>query len=362
MKVLHVITTINLGGAENHLIDLVKAQFSSGKTVIVVYLKGDHFWRDFLEKIGIKVYCLNCNNRMIFFKFPLLSEIISKENPDIVHSHMPPAEMISWLSLSNLKKKYHWVVSKHNDERFAPIPFEKLLARFVSKRAEKIICISNAVKRYMASTTGLPTEKLILIYYSVDIDKFESANKAQDLNFSNKVVIGTIGRLVPQKSMETLITAFSSYSRNNPDALLVIVGSGKLEDKLKKLAIELGVDRKIVWTGQRKDIPSVIKAFDIFVLSSIYEGFGLVLLEAMASKVPIIATNVSAIPEVLDNGRCGILFDAKNVEQLESALVQLKDPSLRLKYAELGFDRASNFFSINKMELETENIYNLVTK
>jgi glycosyltransferase involved in cell wall biosynthesis len=103
-----------------------------------------------------------------------------------------------------------------------------------------------------------------------------------------------------------LLEAFSLFLKAVPGAELVIVGVGPLEAELKKMTLGLGIENRVRWLGKRSDVPAVMKSFDVFALTSIYEGFGLVLLEAMAAGIPVVASRVSAIPEVLDNGNCRI--------------------------------------------------------
>jgi len=337
VKVLHVITTINLGGAENHLFELVRQQVSAGKRVAVAYLKGDHYWKSKYEDLGVEVFFLDSKNHQIFFKFGELKNVIQKVQPDLVHAHMPPAELLTRLALlgnSGLKM----IISKHNDERFAEIPFNDVLARWVARRAYKIICISSAVKSFMEEKARLESSRLEKVYYAVDHQRFQQAVPAEDLLDTSQTTFGTIARLVPQKSLHTLLNSFAAFQNENTNSRLIIIGEGPLKGELSKQAKELGITDKLIWTGKRADIPSALKAFDVFVLSSIYEGFGLVLLESMAANVPVIASNVSAIPEVLDQGKSGILFECQNERALYEAMKEMSHPDNSEKFKKAAFE------------------------
>jgi len=357
MKVLHVITTINLGGAENHLYDLIREQCKLGYQITVVYLKGDHYWRKAYEALNVQTVCLEINNYLFLNKFIQLRQVIEKFQPGLIHAHMPPAELVTRLALIGYKS-FPLIISKHNDEPFAPIFKNRFLANWVAKRASAIICISEAVKTYMSKWLDQASQsKLIRVYYSVDVQKFETARPAADLRNSSPFIIGTVARLTEQKSIPTLLRAFALFQKDCPESRLVIVGVGELEDSLKSLAQNLGLSKSVLWAGRRSDIPQVMRSFDVFTLTSIYEGFGLVLLEALAAEVPVVASNVSAIPEVLDGGSCGLLFPVQNENELAQCFLRLRSEELRKALASKGKQRVTQFFSSQKMVQATDQVY-----
>jgi glycosyltransferase involved in cell wall biosynthesis len=196
-----------------------------------------------------------------------------------------------------------------------------------------VIAISDAVKRFMAGAgLGLDARKLHKIYYGIDAAKFGEAQDtyARPLNHewnipNDALVIGFVGRLVEQKDIGTLLRGMARFAAESPKARLVIVGTGQAETAMRRLADELRISDRIVWAGFRDDIRRVMGSFDIFALTSIYEGFGLVLLEAMASRRA--ATRVGAIPEVV--GTTGLLISPRSPDELAAAFHQLSNHSLR---------------------------------
>jgi glycosyltransferase involved in cell wall biosynthesis len=354
MRILHVITTINLGGAENHLKDLATKQKELGHDVKVVYLKGDHFWKDYLKDHGVESISLNMTSYSDVGAILKLRDILTESSPDIIHAHMPPAELFTRIAIAG--KKIPFVVSKHNDERFAPIKGEQFLANWCAKRADKIIAISGAVNTYISDNIKHAKSKIKTIHYGLNSSRFNGvspeiieSNRKEWRIKEGEVVYGTVARLVPQKSLHTLLKAFARFKAESIDvkAKLVMVGDGPLEDELQSLANTLEISDDVVWTGRRADIEVVMNSFGVFVLPSIYEGFGLVLLEAMASSLPIVASRVSAIPEIVVDCETGILCEARNSQSFQVALEKFYDAELRNRFGVAGYDRLRSSFAVD---------------
>jgi glycosyltransferase involved in cell wall biosynthesis len=268
----------------------------------VLYLKGKPDLRNEFEVAGVEV-----NNLLVgksFLKQIFLLSKYLRKNPSPVHAHLPKSELLAAIVVT---KKY-LVFSRHNSEAFwpgGPRIISNLLSKFVCKRASQGIAISNAVKSYLVKRGEIPNGYTIgVVYYgfqkvistnSVGIKLITNLMNGQNSNYK----IGTIGRLVPQKDYPTLLNAFSNILKSLPNTDLYVVGEGYLQKDLIELSKSLGVDGKVRWLGKTEYIKEFLSKIDLFILPSEYEGFGLVLLEAMVAKKPIIAANNSAIPEVL---------------------------------------------------------------
>jgi glycosyltransferase involved in cell wall biosynthesis len=255
--------------------------------------------------------------------------------PEVIHAHLPRAELI----LSILITKSLKIVSKHNTEIFFPNGnkvVSRIMSKFVEYRSNEIITISKAVKRFLIQSGELKkSKKLHTVLYGMNQEvRFDDkAKKKMFLEFGvpeGTKIFGTISRLAPQKDLKTQLTAFNSYLQLDPNALLVVIGEGPLQSELEKEAKALGCDENIIWYGKTPYIAEALQIFDVFLLSSLYEGLGLVLLEAIASKVPILASNNSAIPEVLGNDFPG-LFVTSNSENLFSKMKQTDDEGFCLQ-------------------------------
>jgi len=364
MKVLHSITTINRGGAENHLVELVSRQ-AIAHEVTVAYLKGDRYWQQTLEDIGVKTVDL----RMRFYgdMRPLwqLRSLIHQSKPNIIHAHLPPAELYTSLALIG-NKSTPLIISKHNDEPFYKVVGQQLIARQIAKRADHIIAISQSVKNNVClRDLACSPSKVSTVHYGIDPQPYEAvaAQQVQQLRQQWSVdndtyLIGTVARLVPQKSLHTLLKGFQLYLQQATiTAKLVIIGKGYLAADLKQQAKALGIEASVVWAGYHEDIPAVMTSFDLFVLTSVYEGFGLVLLEAMAAQKAIVATNISAIPEVVENGVSGMLVPPEQPGKLAEAFAFFEAEERRDRFGKNGRQNVQQNFTLSAMIARTQQIY-----
>lgn len=366
MKVLHVITTINRGGAENHLVELVHGQLAGGLRVAVVYLKGDGYWMAVLQEAGAEVTGLGLSRYGELAPLWRLRRLLAGFAPDIVHAHMPPAELYVRLALLGSRGGGSpLVISKHNDEPFFRGLGQRCLGRWVARGAAHLIAISDAVNRYSCANLGVPASKVTTIHYGIDTAPYAAVEgeavialrAAWDVP-ADAWVIGTVARLVPQKALPVMLEGYAAYrAAATRPSRLVLVGRGPLEADLKSLAARLGIGEEVVWAGFREDIPTVMRAFDCFALTSNYEGFGLVLLEAMAAARPVVATAVSAIPEVVADGETGLLCPAGDAAAVAAAFTRIEDRALRATLGHAGALRAGERFTLERMVAKTVAIY-----
>ena len=358
-KVTHLITTLERGGAEKQLLTLASEQVQSGLNVFVLYLKGKPDLRNEFEVAGVEV-----NNLLVgksFLKQIFLLSKYLRKNPSPVHAHLPKSELLAAIVVT---KKY-LVFSRHNSEAFCPggpRVISNLLSKFVCKRASQGIAISNAVKSYLITRGEIPTGYIIdVVYYGFQKD---SSTNSAGLNSitnlmtsqSSEFKIGTIGRLVPQKDYPTLLSAFSNVLKSAPNTELYVVGEGYLQKDLIDLSKSLGINDKVQWLGKTEYIKEFLSKIDLFILPSKYEGFGLVLLEAMVAKKPIIAANNSAIPEVLGKTYEG-LFSTGDVNALAQQIkIAISDNNFSEKLVQ-SYSNQFNLFDPNKMNTNIEKVY-----
>ncbi|MPZ57892.1 MAG: glycosyltransferase [Rhizobiales bacterium] len=365
MRILHVITTINRGGAENHLAELMLGQVARGLDVAVAFLKGDQYWTTRLGAAGISVQPLGLARYGDLAPVIRLRRLIRDWAPALVHAHLPPAELYTRLALLGFGPKPPLVISKHNDEPFYRGPAHGTFCRWVARRASRMIAISNAVRIYMRDRMELPDGMMRIIHYGTDCRPFDTVDdrtrqqlRAEWGVADEGMVIGTLARLVPQKALHVMLAAFAQYrSMSKQRAQLVIVGRGPLLAELQEAACRLDVSEAVVWAGYREDVPALMHAFDVFALTSSHEGFGLVLLEAMAAGRPVVATAVSAIPEVVQDGETGLLCAPGDSEAVARAFLRLEDADLRARLGRNGRVRGREHFTLDRMIDATIAVY-----
>jgi glycosyltransferase involved in cell wall biosynthesis len=354
-EVFHIITTIEKGGAENQLLILARLQKSQGLNVTIIYLKGRPDLKENFENYGVSVNSNFVNTNILIQILRL--RLFLKKNKGVIHAHLPRAELVASL----VKQSNSLVISKHNAERFfptAPLILSRFFARFVFAISDHCICISRSVFTYLSEINEIRNcSKTSVIYYGID---YKNQEIFKGENSKNIQIIGTIGRLVEQKNYPVLLKAFYRLYLKYPSLRLVIIGDGKLKNQLKSLASDLGILDAIEWVGETNFIDKELKRMDLFVLPSLYEGFGLVLLEAMQCDVPIIASNVSAIPEVLGEQYEG-LFKSNDDSDLFRMLTNAMDPNFRSLLTK-GYSKRLSLFDSKKMVTKIESIYSGLRK
>jgi len=353
LHVIHVITTIDLGGAEKQLLTLATCQKRNGLVVEIVFLKDEpKLLEQFLES-GILV---DTEFSKLSF-FGQIRRLRAKRNFDgvVFHSHLPRAELLCALSL----KKRAFIVSRHNTEHFftaGPKLFSKLLSRFVLRRAFALISISRAVYAFLRETSELgPQTRNEIIPYGIDTSPNRPFEKG--VLSSDHIKLGTVSRLVRQKNIPLLLHSMQKLIADRScEWCLQIVGVGPLLEELKSFASKLGIQGSIVWLGQTPKIEAFYRTLDIFVLTSDYEGFGLVLLEAMDAGVPVIARNISAIPEVLGADHPGLINSDDPSEFAERISKLVMSQELRLDFLRYQSKQLSRF-SIERVEIAHSALY-----
>ena len=355
MKILHLITTTDLGGAEKQLLHLARSQIKHGYTVHVAYLKGSGTLNRDFESSGVRVHT-ELTSRCFFRQIFQLNRILKQIRPDVMHGHLPRSEILVALIPSTCPK----IVSKHNSETFIPQKgfgyVSRILSRTVERRVSSIVCISNSVLQFLVSVGEISdSNKYHIVHYGITQKKLRNtAQNVQDLSY---LKLGTISRLSPQKDLKTQIEGFTSYATEFQESTLSILGVGPLEKILKEYVQMFECGNRVNFLGQSKDIESFFKTIDVFVLSSKYEGFGLVLLEAMNEGVPILSSNSIAAIEVLGDNFPGF-FSIGNVTEFKEKLIEIHSLDFRRRLVNLQEERLS-LFSIEITFEKMHQIYEL---
>ena len=352
LSVLHVITTINLGGAEKQLLTLVNHQRKRGYEVCVIFLKDNPALLNHFLNADVRV-------EMSFIGLSFLDQIAALRKiaklAVIVHAHLPRAELLCALAL----EKSTFIVTRHNSEPF----FLKggkflsiILSRFVFMKAFACISISRTVLEFLKTSREINNKtNSKIIYYGLEDTRVWPKDPSH--NIPKPLKIGTVSRLVPQKNIPLLLKAFKELTEKYPSSFeLSIVGVGPLKSQLQLLSDQLEIGGLTYWKDECNDVNRFYRSLDIFVLSSDYEGFGLVLLEAMAQGIPVIARRISAIPEVLGDGHPALIESNSPCELAEKIWKVLNDKVLLESCLRFQAERLLEF-SIEKAFMDHEEIY-----
>lgn len=371
MRVVHIIKVTGIAGAEQHLFRLLTGlRVRQIDANIILLVEPDHPVDDYVQRLterGVPVEQLVIHHHADISLLWRLMSLLRRLKPDIVHTHLIHADMYGILA-ARLAGVPLIFTSRHNDDAFRHRTPVKLVNRLLWRTVDVGIGISESITHFSMEIEDAPPDKLHTIHYGLETDT-QPFNRHQartaivnELGLSaGSTLIGLVCRLTEQKGVGYAIEAFTRIAIEYPDTHLLIAGKGPLQSELEALASSLS--NRVHFLGWRGDVPRLMAAFDIFLMPSLWEGFGLVLLEAMAQQTPIIASRVSAIPEIVVDQETGLLVAPRDVEGLARALQQLlSDKPLRSHMGLMGRDRLEAYFDVQQMVDQTAALYELNRK
>lgn len=373
MRVAHIIKVTRISGAERHLLVLLKGLRDKAVDAhLIILVEPDTLMDDMLaeaQAVDIPIHRLVIHRDYDLTVIPRLRQTLRMIRPDIVHTHLIHADLFGFIA-SKLAGVRTVITSRHNDDGFRYHPVMRKVSRVMWWLCDGGIAISDAIRKFVIEVEGASPDKVTVVRYGLPYcwktdDEIQSARHAirDELSMGDDaIMLGMVCRLVEQKGIGYALEAFKKLYEAFPNAHLVIAGDGELLTILKAKATMLGISERVHWLGWRDDAQTIMAALDIFLLPSMWEGFGLVLLEAMEKRVPIVASRVSAIPEIVQHGDTGLLVPPRDVDQLKAAIAYLLDDRPHRKYMGLlGNDRLELEFSVDKMVAGTMAVYHKYT-
>lgn len=346
------------GGGEKWHFDVATRLHMKGYRVMVITNKQSELYMK-LSNTTIKTYAINISNCSFLnpFKRKQIANILSAEDVSTIIINLPADLKVA----AHASKKAG--VKKTIYRRGSAIPIKNnfLNRKLFKNYIDEIIANSEATKKtILTNNTGLFEPSKIKVIYNGLILK-ENINITENqriyLKQNNEFIIGNAGRFVKQKNHRFLIHLAARLKKENINFKILLAGSGKLQSEIEALAKQLKVDDKIVFTGFVEDVSNFMECIDIYVLPSLWEGFGYVLAEAMICKKPVIAFNLSSNPEILENQKTGFLVEQNNMDELVDKVKLLAgDPELREKMGIEGEKRVLKYFTIDKTVEEVEKI------
>lgn len=349
IKIMHIIPSLRGGGAERVCFDLLM-NLDSNKFASTLLLFKDNregeVWRTQLEAKGIKIISLKKRRLIDLKNFNKVFLTVKKIKPDILHTHLGGD---IYGRLTGFMSKVPVIVSTEHNLNQQERKSATYLKALTSAWADMIFPVSEAVKNDALKRYHLTSHKLEVIYNGIDLNVFKpnsQTRRAKDWN--EKIIIGGLGRLTEQKGFKVLIDAV--LKSKHKDYLVKIGGEGELKNNLQKQIDNLGLTEHVFLVGQVEPV-SFLNEIDIFVLPSLWEGLGLVALEAAALNKPIIASEVDGIKEIINQDN-GWLFSTGNSSQLANQIDELIE-NLNSQEVEKKLDLArktvAEKFSLEKM-------------
>lgn len=302
IEVIHIITTLDSGGAENQLLLLVDEQVKSGLQVSVIYLKGSGKLKKEFLKVGAKVED-EISYHNLFIQIFMLRKYFKRSKP-IVHLHLPQAELTWFFTFMRTVT----VISRHSGGQFyskVPKFISTLLSNLALVRCNRCIAVSHHVRDYLIESKEIRNQKkLAVVEYGFSKDFFFSnmseKNKLHLQNTSNKIILGCVARLSPEKNHILIFEAVKKLLDQGYDPLLFLAGEGSFRKNLEKEIEILQMQNHVIFLGKIENVKHFIENMDIVILASTFEGFGMIILECIASGKLILAANNSAMKEILE--------------------------------------------------------------
>lgn len=378
IKVFHITNTLRTGGAETSLCLLVKNLDRSRFSPLVICTREGGPLEEDLVKAGIPVKILNRSLRSILL-FPLflwdvlatlwdLYRLFKRDRPAIVQTYLPASEYLAliagkWAGVPGLI--YTFLTSNFLPERQGRSLRSWLrigLTRFLCRIPQTIVANSQAVEKKLLKIFPEYAPWIRVIPQGIDLSQFERISSGGAIKKKigmdpDALLITVIGRLSPVKNQAMLLKAFQGLSKKYPDLRLAVVGEGPMREPLLALRRELGLDQTVHFLGRMPSVADVLAETDLFVSTSRWEGLPLAILEAMAASVPVAATAVPGIQELLEGGG-GVLVALDDWEELEKALNRfIQDPGLRERVGKKGKERASRFYSLDAYINRWQDLY-----
>jgi len=380
MLVSHIIKATGLAGAEAHVLALLPALHRLGIAAELLVLaepqrKPEAFVAA-ARAAGVAV-----ETEPIYFDAdPTLAARLARRlrrsglqarGSHILHTHLIHADLHGGRA-AGLARSPVLISSRHNDDRFRRLALIRALNRAAIDRARKLIVISDALAEFAVRVEHVPRAKVVRVHYGLDPETYlaraGSGALRREMGWDESIPVAAfVGRLTKQKGVDTLLAAWPKVVACCPDARLIIAGDGELRAKLERKTSRLQraptlsarlTFRSVRFLGWRSDVPSLMTDIDVLVVPSLWEGFGMVTLEAMAARKPVVASRAGALPEIVADGETGLLVPPADSGRLAEALVAvLSDPARARLMGERGRARLQAEFSVGKMVESHDQVY-----
>jgi glycosyltransferase involved in cell wall biosynthesis len=364
MRIAHVVENLNRGGLERVVIDLALAQKAAGHDCTVVCLYEEGLLAGELRANGVQVDACRKGSGFDLGALRRMRALLRAHGAEILHSHNIIAHVYAALASRGLGVR-RFLNTRHG-RGVAPPGRGRLRLYSLSMRwTDRVVAVCEAARRNLAEHDRVAGAKLAVVPNGIHVERFAAASPAAHdavasllgVDAATKIV-GCVGRLNWAKDLPTLIRAFAALSRRGPDAVLALIGDGSLREDLERLASDEGVADRVVFLGDRSDVRDLLPGLDVFAMSSVSEGYSIALLEASASALPIVATNVGGNAEIVNDGISGRIVEPGAAALFADALQEvLADPARARAMGAAGMAWVRRDGSVEAMAARYEALY-----
>lgn len=324
--VVEVIYAPLVGGSETLAFNLCKEWQAAGiKTrICCLYERGGALTKSF-EEAGIAYDLLDIGGHGLLVRWARVARYFLRVRPSAIHVHHL-GSLVNVLIPAYLARCFNIVYTEHSAYTIARTRWMRTALPVLSRLVKRFTCVSRNLADVFAAL-GVPPHRMMTIYNGVDIERYKPASVRGEV--CPVIRIGAVGRLVVEKDYPTLLAALAILKAENLRFFAEIAGDGPLAADLKERAHALGLRDVLVFRGSCENVPSFLRELDIYVLSSRHEGMPIAVLEAMATALPVVATRITAIPEIIEDGRTGVLVPPGDPEAMAVAIRELASDTVR---------------------------------
>jgi sugar transferase (PEP-CTERM/EpsH1 system associated) len=362
LHVVHVVLSLDVGGLERNVVNQVREGHSLGQRVSVVCLERPGVLAPRVEELGGAVVSLDKRPGIRPGLFDRLRRALRRWRPDVVHTHQIPTLFYTGPAARALGR-VRVVHTEHGLPLFRDSVRARCVGRLSAAFCDRFFCLTEemarAVKRYRVARP----RKVLLIRNGIEPENYTRPGDPAALRAAlgipeGAAVIGTVGRLAEIKQYDVLLRAFARVKRAAPDAHLVLVGDGPLGPSLRQLAETLGINGYAHFVGYQTNVSEYLHAMNCFVLPSRSEGTPQAVLEASVARVPVVATRVGGLPEVIDDGRTGILVPSGDEDALTREITRvIRDTELAARLGMAARARVQSMYGVARMAREYHRHY-----
>lgn len=356
MKVLQVIPYFCFGGAETMCENLTYALTEMGHSVTVVSLYSEKTpIARRMEDAGIRILYLDKKLGLDLTMISKLAKIMRQEKPDVVHTHLDVIKYaVAAAKLCGIKRCVHTVHNVAHEE--AEGWLQKMINTLYFRLGWSVpVALSPEVRRTIVSFYGLDEEKVPMIYNGVDLGK---CLPKTGYSLSAPAVLLHIGRFNAQKNHKGLLEAFSLIIKSYPDCCLKLIGDGSLQEETEQYAQTLGIRENVSFLGNQTNVYPFLQEADIFLLPSKFEGMPMTIIEAMGTGLPVVASAVGGVPDMLEDRKSGMLTSCEPNAVEEAVLELLRSEALRETLGTQAKEKSITFSAVYMARSYCE-IYNM---